>query len=74
MACPTPLGCGRWGCLHKARREAGVRLDLESLAVETYDMGVFSRWGRCTNPACTLYDLLDEDGACHTCVFIPAQV
>lgn len=47
------------------------RLDVEALQVETFPLGTFARWGKCTNPACTVYDLLDEDGACHDCYLLP---
>lgn len=49
------------------------KLDLEALKVESFPTGRFAHWGRCGNPACTAYDLLDEWDACSDCEYLPGS-
>lgn len=49
------------------------KLDLDALRVESYVTAPFAAVGLCTNPRCTVLDLLDEWGACSHCEYIPGS-
>lgn len=48
-----------------------MRLDLETLVVESFELGAYAHWGPCTG--CGAYELLDEDEACPHCLFLPGS-